>query len=72
MTDLRADMTKAVEDQIRQLAHLRGCRQVDAAVSLARSFAENLRDSRGTSMESYWVEMVAIADGIAASETGSR
>lgn len=72
MTDLRDDMTKAIDGQIVQLAHIRGCRRVDAAVSVAQSFAENLRDSRGTSMESYWQEMVGIADAIVAKETGSR
>jgi hypothetical protein len=71
VTELRADMTKAIEGQIVQLAHVRGCRHVDAAIAVAQSFAENLRDSRGTSMESYWEEMVSIADGIAAADTGA-
>lgn len=72
MTELRDDMTKAIEAQIKQLAHLRGCRHVDAAVAVAQSFAANLQDSRGTSMESYWQEMVGIADRIVSDETGSR
>jgi hypothetical protein len=70
VTELRDDMAKAVEGQIVQLAHVRDCRRVDAAIAVAQSYAENLRDSRGTSMESYWEAMVAIADGIASVETG--
>lgn len=72
MTELCDDMTKAVQAQINQLARLRGCRQVDAAVAIAQTFAENLHDSRGTKMEPYWEAMVTIADGIAAFDTGSR
>lgn len=70
--NVRADMTKAIEGQIMQLARIRKCRHVDAAVSVAQTFAENLRDSRDTTMESYWEAMSAIADGIVATETGSR
>jgi hypothetical protein len=70
VTDLREDMAKAVEAQIVQLAHIRDCRRVDAAIAVAQSYADNLRDSRETSMESYWEAMAAIADGIVATETG--
>lgn len=71
MTELRDDMTKAIEGQIVQLAHVRAARRVDAAVAVAQTFAENLRASRETSMEPYWEEMVRIADSIAAAETGA-
>ena len=70
-SDLRDDMERATRDQIKQLAKLRGERFVDAAVNVAASFAENLRDSRGTSMEDYWSAMVTVADGIVTKETGS-
>jgi hypothetical protein len=72
VTDLRDDMTKAVEGQIEQLARRRGARYVDAAVVVAQSYAANLRDSRETGMEPYWTTMVAIADGIVSAELGSR
>lgn len=72
MTELRADMAKTTEETIVQLAHVRGCRYVDAAVAVAQSFAANLADSRGTSAESYWEAMVGVADGIVATGTGSR
>jgi len=70
MSDLREDMVKATEDAIVQLAHVRDCRRVDAAVAVATSFAANLAASRGTSMEAYWEGMVSAADGIVATETG--
>ena len=72
MGDTREDMAKAIDGQITQLAKIRQIRYVDAAIAVAQSFAENLRDSRGTSMESYWEAMGSIADGIVATETGSR
>lgn len=72
MTDLRDDMGKATDAAIVQLAHVRGCRRVDAAVAVAQTFAENLRASRTTSMEPYWEAMSAIADGIVSTETGTR
>lgn len=72
MTDLRTDMTRYIESTAEQLSHVRGCRPVDALVSVGQSFAENLRDSRGTSMESYWQAMSDLADGMVAEATGSR
>jgi len=71
VTELRDEMAKAVEGTIVQLAHVRDCRRSDAAVAVTSSFAENLRDSRGTSMEPYWEAMVSIADRVAATETGA-
>lgn len=71
-TEIREDMTKATREQIRQLAKVRHVRFVDAAVSVASSFAANLADSRGSSMEPYWEAMTNVADGIVAQETGSR
>lgn len=70
--DLRDAMDKATRDQIKQLAKIRSVRFVDAAVCVAQTFAENLRDSRETSMEDYWEKMVLVADGIVAQETGVR
>jgi len=70
MTDLREDMVKVTEEAIVQLAHVRDCRRVDAAVAVASTFAANLAASRGTSMEAYWQGMVTAADGIVAAETG--
>lgn len=69
-TDLREAMEKSVRDSIAQLAKVRDIRFVDAALAVSTSYSENLRDSRGTSMESYWEKMVAVADRIAATETG--
>ena len=63
MSDLHATMVKAIEAHIVQLAYVRSCRRELAAVAVAETYAANLRDSRETSMESYWREMVAIADG---------
>lgn len=71
-SDLREEMRKATEETIVKLAHVRDCRRVDAAVAVAQSVAENLRDSRGTSMEDYWAKMSTVADSIVASETGAR
>lgn len=70
-TDLHQDMTKAVEAQIKQLAHIRRIAYLDAAVAVAASCAENLRDSRETSMASYWQAMVGVADGIVTREMGN-
>ena len=64
MTELRDDMTKAIEHQIFQLVRLRRCSHDVAKATVAQSFAANLRDSRGTSMEPYWEAMVTIADTI--------
>lgn len=71
-SDLREDMEKAIRDSIHQLAKIRGVRFVDAAVAVAQSYAENLRDSRTTSMEDYWSKMTTVADRIVAEETGAR
>jgi hypothetical protein len=71
-SDLREEMDKAVRDSIKQLAKIRGTRFVDAALAISTSYAENLRDSRGTTMEDYWQKMVSVADGIAAYELGER
>lgn len=70
MSDLRENMVKATEEAIVQLAHVRDCRRVDAAVAVASTYASNLAASRGTSMEAYWEGMVGVADGIVATETG--
>lgn len=72
MTDLREDMTKAIQDQTWQLAKIRRCNLRDAAVTVSASFAENLRNSRETSMESYWKAMLAIADDLVVKELGER
>ncbi|HEU4864632.1 MAG TPA: hypothetical protein VFT76_00165 [Actinomycetota bacterium] len=72
ISELREDMEKAIREQIKQLAKIRGVRRVDAAVSVASTFAENLSLSRGTTMEAYWSAMSSIADAIASQETGSR
>lgn len=72
MPEIREQMTQATNAAIEQLARIRGCRSVDAAVSVAQSFADNLRDSRGTSSEPYWQAMTNVADGIVREETGSR
>ena len=58
----RQDMAKAVEQSAIQLAHLRGCSKVDAAQAVAQTYSENLRLSRGTTMEAYWRLMVDVAD----------
>lgn len=71
-TDLREEMEKAVRDSIKQLAKIRGGRFVDAAVAVSHSYAENLHDSRGTTMEDYWSKMTSVADRIVAEETGAR
>jgi hypothetical protein len=69
-SDLREEMEKSVRASIAQLAKNRGVRFVDAALAVSTSYAENLADSRETSMESYWDKMVAVADRIVAEETG--
>jgi hypothetical protein len=71
-SDLREDMNKAIRDSIKQLAKIRGERFVDAAVAVSTIYAENLRDSRGTTMEDYWSKMTSVADRIVAEETGAR
>lgn len=64
MTELREDMTKAIQNQIHQLARLRGCPQYEARAAVQQTLAENLADSRGTTMEPYWEAMVTVAGTI--------
>ena len=71
MSEHREEMDKAMRDSIKQLAHVRGVRFVDAAIAIAESYSENLADSRETSMEEYWRAMSSVADSIVAKETGS-
>lgn len=65
-------MVKAVEEQIIKLAHIRNISRVEAARVVATTFAENLRDSRGSSFEDYWRLMVDVADQQVASELSVR
>ena len=60
--NLRADSAKAVEEAAIKLAHVRGCSKVEASQAVAQTYAENLRVSRGTTMEAYWSLMVDVAD----------
>lgn len=60
--DIRRDMVKAVDEVAIKLAHIRGYSKVDAAKAVASSFAANLADSRGTTMEEYWRAMLDVAD----------
>ena len=62
MTTLRADAAKAAEEQAIKLAHVRGCSKVEAAQAVAQTYSENLRLSRGTTMEAYWRLMLDVAD----------
>lgn len=62
MTGQRADMAKAIEDSVIKLAHIRGCSKIDAAKAVAQTYSENLRLSKGTTMEAYWRLMVDVAD----------
>ena len=71
-SDLREEMERAIRDSVKQLAKVRGVRFVDGAVAVAQTYAENLRDSRTTSMEDYWAKMTTVADRIVAEETGTR
>lgn len=72
MSDYRREATKATEEQIIKLAHIRNCPREQAAREVAATFAENLNLSRRTSMESYWRLMVDVADQQVASELSAR
>lgn len=72
MSDYRRETTKATEEQIIKLAHIRTCPREEAARMVAATYAENLKLSRGTSMESYWRLMVDVADQQVASELSAR
>lgn len=61
-TELRDKATKATQETIQSLRHIRGCSEMQAARSVAASFAENLADSRGTTMEGYWQAMVSASE----------
>lgn len=70
--EIRREMVKAVDDQVMKLAHIRNIPRTEAARYIATSFSANLKDSRETSMESYWQVMVEIADQQVASELSAR
>jgi len=80
MTEIRKEMQKAIRDQTFNLARARRIPESEAADIVARSFRQNLADSRGTlqeiedeakgPMESYWKLMIEVADDEVAAQLG--
>ena len=63
MTDTRTDMADAIRDAVFNLARLRSARPLDVLADVTQTYRENLHDSLGTGMESYWRVMIEVAEG---------
>ena len=63
MTDTRTDMADAIRDAVFNLARLRGARPLDVLSDVITTYHQNLADSLGTGMESYWRVMIEVAEG---------
>jgi hypothetical protein len=61
MNELRGDMAKSIKEQMGSLARLRHCHQAIALDAMIKTFKENAGVSADTSMESYWLLMVDVA-----------
>ena len=62
MTQFTEDLSKVVDTQLKQLCNIRKCPAAAALNDMAASYANEMRDSFGTSMEGYWRAALAIVD----------